>query len=66
VTRQQAFARRLLRLKPGAAYLSMSVGSLRARIQRGELPAVVTGEGAPWLVDIKDLDDWIDKNKTRL
>jgi excisionase family DNA binding protein len=56
--------RRLLRLRAAAEYLSMSTGKLRALIQAGEIPLVKYGENAPWLVDIRDLDRWIEKNKT--
>ena len=55
-------AQRLLRLKPAAAYLSLSIWTLRAMIQRGELPAIQR-ENAPWLVDVEDLNRWIETNK---
>lgn len=58
--------RRLLRLKPAAEYVSLSTWTLRRMIQQGELPAVITGEGAPWLVDVQDLDEWISSKKMRL
>jgi excisionase family DNA binding protein len=55
--------RRLLRLKPAAEYLSISIWTLRAMIQRGELPVIKPSENAPWLVDLNDLDAWIDRRK---
>jgi excisionase family DNA binding protein len=66
VHKPQHIARRLLRLKPAAEYLALSTARLRTLIQTGELPAVITGEGAPWLVDIRDLDSWIEQKKARL
>jgi excisionase family DNA binding protein len=55
---------RLLRLKPAAQYLSMSPGKLRALIQAQEIPIVRYRENAPWLIDVRDLDHWIERNKT--
>ena len=57
--------RRLLRLREGAAYLSVSDKTLRKLVMSGELPVIKNGEGpnAPWLLDTKDLDKWIDSNK---
>jgi len=59
-------SRRLLRLKPAAEYLSMSPGKLRALIQAGEIPVVKYGENAPWLIDVRDLDSWIERSKTNV
>jgi len=56
-------SRRLLRLKQAAEYLSMSPGKLRALIQAGEIPVVKYGKNAPWLIDVRDLDHWIERNK---
>lgn len=45
---------RLLRLKPAAAYLSISAGALRSLIQKAEIAIVRLSENgahAPWLVD---------------
>lgn len=59
--------RRLLRLKPAAAYLSVSTAYLRRLIQRGELEVIHMDDSghAPWLVDVRDLDLWIERAKTR-
>jgi excisionase family DNA binding protein len=55
---------RLLRLKDGARYLSVSTWTLRRLIQNGDLPVVKLGEsGAPWLLDVRDLDRWIESSK---
>lgn len=60
------FSRRLLRLKPAAEYLSLSPGKLRALIQACEIPVVKYGENAPWLIDVRDLDYWIERSKTNV
>jgi excisionase family DNA binding protein len=59
---------RLLRLKPAARYLSVSAGTLRAIVQRGELPIIKLAENghSPWLLDRMDLDAWIEQTKIRL
>jgi excisionase family DNA binding protein len=57
---------RLVRLKPAAEYLSLSQWTLRRLVQEGQIPIVKTHDNAPWLVDIKDLDSWIERTKTSL
>jgi excisionase family DNA binding protein len=59
-------SRRLLRLKPAAHYLSMSPGKLRGLIQAQEIPIVKYGENAPWLIDVRDLDAWVERSKTSI
>ena len=60
---KETSAHRLLRLKQAAAYLSISTWTLRAIVQRGELPVVKYGANVPWLIDIRDLDSWVDRHK---
>jgi excisionase family DNA binding protein len=55
--------RRLLRSAEAADYLSVSVWTLRRLIQSGELPVVQRGEAGKFLVDIRDLDGFIERNK---
>lgn len=55
--------RRLLRSAEAADYLSVSVWTLRRLIQTGELPVVQRGEAGKFLVDIRDLDGFIERNK---
>ena len=55
--------RRLLRTKEAAAYLSVSPWKLRRLIQDGKLPVVQDGDAAPFLLDVRDLDSYIDRNK---
>lgn len=63
MTPQPPNPKRLLRLKPAALYLSLSPGKLRAIIQRGEIPVVRAGDNAPWLLDVRDLDLWVERHK---
>jgi len=56
-------SRRLLRLKAAAEYLSLSPWKLRSLIQAGRLPVVQDGEGSPFLVDVRDLDVYVERNK---
>lgn len=57
--------RRLLRLKPASEYLSLSPAKLREIVQREGLPVIQLSENghAPWLLDIRDLDAWIERTK---
>lgn len=55
--------RRLLRTKEAAEYLCISPWKLRRLIQDGRLPVVQDGEGSPFLLDVRDLDGYIDRNK---
>lgn len=58
---------RLLDLADAARYLSMGDKALRALIQKGELPYVQTIAGrSPYLIDIRDLDRWIERSKIHL
>jgi excisionase family DNA binding protein len=54
---------RLMRVREAARYLAMSPGSIRAMVQRGELKAVMPGNNAPWLLDVQDLNRWIETHK---
>jgi excisionase family DNA binding protein len=55
--------RRLLRLKAAAEYLSLSPWKVRSLIQAGRLPVVQDGEGSPFLLDVRDLDGYVERNK---
>jgi excisionase family DNA binding protein len=52
-----------MRLREAAQYLCLSPWKLRHIIQSGRLPIVQYGENAPWLLDVRDLDEWVDRNK---
>lgn len=58
-------ARRLLRTKEAAAYLSMSEWKLRRLIQDEIIPIVQDQRGGPFLIDLCDLDAYIESNKHR-
>jgi hypothetical protein len=68
MTRRENSARRLLRLRPASEYLSVSPATLRAIVQREGLPVIRLAENghAPWLLDVRDLDAWIERTKARL
>jgi len=55
--------RRLLRTKEAAEYLGLSPWKLRRLIQCGQLPVVQDVDGSPFLLDLRDLDGYIDRNK---
>jgi excisionase family DNA binding protein len=65
MTRRDISARRLLRLRPASEYLSVSPATVRTLCQRGEIPIIrLTETGhAPWLIDVRDLDAWIERVK---
>jgi hypothetical protein len=39
---------------------------LRKLIQDGRLPVVQNGEGVPFLLDLRDLDAYVERNKRTL
>ena len=55
--------RRLLRTKQAAAYLSVSEWKLRRLIQSAIFPIVQDQEGGPFLLDVRDLDAYVERNK---
>lgn len=66
VAKERPTPRRLLRLKEAADYLHISPWQLRRIAQAGELPIIKPEDHnhAPWLVDVRELDSWIERNKT--
>jgi excisionase family DNA binding protein len=56
-------ARRLLRTAEAATYLCVSPWKLRKLIGDGRLPVVQDGEGVPFLLDLRDLDAYVERNK---
>jgi excisionase family DNA binding protein len=54
---------RLLRTKEAAAYLCMSEWKLRRLIQGEIIPIVQDQPGGPFLLDLRDLDAYIESNK---
>jgi hypothetical protein len=55
-------------LRPASEYLSVSPAKLREIVQREGLPVIQLAENghAPWLLDIRDLDAWVDRTKRSL
>jgi excisionase family DNA binding protein len=56
-------AKRLLRVREAAEYLSVSAWKLRRLVQDGLLPIVQDRDGGAWRVDVRDLDAFIEQNK---
>jgi excisionase family DNA binding protein len=65
MTKRDNPTRRVLRIKPASEYIGVSPGALRGMIQRGEIPVikVIDGLRVPWLMDIRDLDEWVERAK---
>jgi excisionase family DNA binding protein len=58
--------RRLLDITEAGKYLGVSHKVIRQLVQAGELPYIQRVRGrSPYLIDIRDLDQWIDLNKAR-
>lgn len=55
--------RRLLKVKPAAAYLSVSPGTVRKLVQAQQLRIVKLDTRGPWLLDVRDLDNFVDTHK---
>jgi excisionase family DNA binding protein len=55
--------KRLLTIKEAAQYLSLSVYSVREMIWGGVLPYIKREGGRKYLLDIRDLDAFIDSQK---
>jgi excisionase family DNA binding protein len=57
---------RLLDITDSARYLGMSDKGIRELIDQGSLPYIQKIAGrSPYLIDVRDLDRWIEKNKVR-
>lgn len=56
-------APRLCSIPEAATYLSLSPWTIREMVWRGDLPHVRAGRRA--LLDLRDLDAWIDREKAR-
>jgi excisionase family DNA binding protein len=62
-----AITPRMLKTKQAAHYLNVSAWKLRNIVQSGEIACIISdGTSSPWLFDIRDLDDWIERNKRTL
>lgn len=60
-------APRLVKIKQAAAYLAISPWKLRNLVQQGKISYIEDGGGtSPWRFDIRDLDEYIERNRQRL
>jgi hypothetical protein len=57
---------RLVRLREASLYLRLSCWTLRRLVQEGQIPIIKSHENAPWLLDVRDLDAWIDRSKQKV
>ena len=55
---------RLLPLKQAAEYLGLTIWAMREAIWAGLIPVVRLPNGRKMWIDIKDIDRFIDQNKT--
>ena len=55
---------RLLPLKKAAEYLGLTVWALRERVWAGDIPVVKFPGGRKQFIDIKDIEAFIERNKT--
>lgn len=55
--------KRLYSIKEGAFYLGRTVGAVREMLWAGKMPYVKDGKRI--LLDIQDMNEWIDRNRTR-
>ncbi len=57
---------RLYSVKDAAVYLGRTEWGMRELIWSRELPVIQSGRGGKQYLDINDLDEWIEKNKSVL
>jgi excisionase family DNA binding protein len=55
---------RLLTLKKAAEYLGLTTGAMRERVWAGQIPYVKFPGGRKIYIDVRDMDRFIDQNKT--
>ena len=60
---QRLLPKRLYSIKEGAFYLGRTVWAVREMLWAGKMPFVKDGKRI--LIDIQDMNEWIDKSKTR-
>ncbi len=61
--RKNSLAKRLYSIKEASVYLGRTVCAVREMIWAGKLPYIKDGRRI--LLDIYDMDEWIEHNKTR-
>ena len=57
---------RLYSVKDAAVYLGRAEWGVRELVWSRELPVITSGRGGKQYLDINDLDEWIEKNKSVL
>jgi excisionase family DNA binding protein len=62
---EKPITRRLLKVKDAATYLALSPWKVRKLIEEGELPYLQDSPGGPFLIDVRDLDRFIEMKKQR-
>ncbi|MBN2282750.1 MAG: helix-turn-helix domain-containing protein [Deltaproteobacteria bacterium] len=55
---------RLLTIKKGAERLGLTVWAMRERVWAGDIPVVRFPGGRKMYIDVNDLEDFIQRNKT--
>lgn len=60
---QRVLSKRLYNIKEGAVYLGRTVWAVREMLWAGKMPYVKDGKRI--LLDINDMNEWIDRSKTR-
>jgi excisionase family DNA binding protein len=63
VNPQCRIPKRLYSIKEGAFYLGRSVWAVREMLWAGKMPYVKDGQRI--LIDIQDMNEWIDRNKIK-
>jgi excisionase family DNA binding protein len=56
-------SRRLLKVKQAATYMSISPWTVRKLVQSQQLRIVKLDDRGPWLLDVRDLDQFIETRK---
>jgi excisionase family DNA binding protein len=60
--RVNAISKRLFSLKDAATYLGRTVWGVRELVWNGRIPVI--REGRKYYIDVKDLDAYVENNKT--
>ncbi len=63
-TGNTTLTKRLYSINDASVYLGRTVGAVREMLWAGKMPYVKDGKRI--LLDIRDMDTWIDRNKTQL
>jgi hypothetical protein len=64
IRKPNELTKRLYTLKEGAGYLGRSEWGMRELIWSGSIPVVRTEKGRKIFLDIEDLNDFINRNKS--